>query len=79
MGVLCDVYDRLPPDIQYKVVLASLIVKLNNILSDPERPVEKLRRAKDLAEKIYSRFHEKEIENIVKSLDVQLKLSSLVD
>jgi|GEM_PF-2794600 len=79
MGVLCDVYDRLPRDIQYKIVLASLIVKLNNILSGPERPVEKLRRAKDLVDRIYSRFREKEIENIQKSLDTQLKLSSLVD
>jgi len=79
MGILCDVYDQLPRDIQYKVVLASLIIKLNNILSSGERPTEKLKKAKDLAEKIYSRFHEKEIENIVKSLDIQLRLSSLVD
>ena len=64
MGILCDVYDRLPRDIQYKIVLASLIVKLNNILSGPERHVEKLRKAKDLVDRIYSRFHEKEIENI---------------
>jgi len=79
MGVLCDVYDRLPPDIQYKVVLASLIVKLNNILSSPEKPTERLKKAKDLADRIYSRFREKEIENIVKSLDIQLKLSTFVD
>ncbi len=61
MGILCDVYDQLPRDIQYKVVLASLIIKLNSILSTGERPTEKLRKAKDLADRIYSRFREKEL------------------